>query len=98
MGELVVSLPERSPLVPTPITGTLSGEAAKGDAVAVAVNGVVAAVCQAYRQSSSAPVRFSALAAPTAFEPGENTVQVFLVEGAGDFPTLRELPVTLVGT
>jgi hypothetical protein len=97
VSELLASLPKRSTLVPTPITGTLSGEAAKGDTVAVAVNGVVAAVCQAYQESPSAPVRFSALAAPSAFTPGENPVQVFLVGGASDFPALRELPVTLVG-
>ena len=96
LSRLIASLPEGSHFVPTPITGALGGGvAARGDALAVAVNGVVRAVCQAYQESPGSGVRFSALVPTTVFRPGENTVQVFLVDGTPASPTLRELPVKL---
>jgi len=93
---LLAALPEDSSAVPSPITGVLTGEAAAGDALAVAVNGRIAAVCEAYRPSGG-DVQFSALAPATAFRPGENRVRVFLVGGAPERPVLRELTVELEG-
>ena len=91
---LLRSLPARSPAVPSPLTGTLSGDIGKGDSVAVALNGRIAAVCQAY-QGQDGVVRFSALAPESAFRPGRNQVRFFLVGGAPDAPRLRELGTRL---
>jgi hypothetical protein len=91
---LLRSLPPRSPAVPSPLAGTLSGDVAKGDPVAIALNGRIAAVCQAY-QGQDGVVRFSALAPESAFTPGENEVRVFVVDGSAGSPTLRELTTRL---
>jgi hypothetical protein len=91
---LVRSLPSRSGAVPSPLAGTLSGGVAKGDSVAVALNGRIAAVCRAY-QGADGVTRFSALAPESAFRPGRNEPRFFLVEGAPGSPALHELSTRL---
>lgn len=93
--ELLRALPRRSPLVPSPIAGTLTGAAGRGDTIAVAINGEIAAVCQAYQQREN-PVRFSALASPDTFRRGDNAVRIFVVGGSPGEPALAELATRLV--
>ena len=80
--------PRGSALVPSPLVGTLSGVSA-GQAVAVAVNGRIAAVSVAYRNPGGGPVRFSALAGEDAFRAGRNAVRVFVVAGTSGAPDAR---------
>ena len=87
--KLVRAFPRRSQLIPSPLTGPVSGLHA-GDTIAVALNGQVAAVSAVYRGP-----RFSALVAESAFRPGRNAVRAFLVTGSASAPRLRELRVRL---
>ena len=86
--------PRGSALVPSPLVGTLSGVSA-GQAIAVAVNGRIAAVSVAYRNPGGGPVRFSALAGEDAFRAGRNAVRVFVVAGRPAHPTLDEATTSL---
>jgi hypothetical protein len=87
--KLVRAFPRRSQLIPSPLTGPVSGLHA-GDTIAVALNGQVAAVSAVYRGP-----RFSALVPESAFRPGRNAVRAFLVTGSASTPQLRELGVRL---
>ena len=87
--KLVRAFPRRSRLVPSPLTGPVSG-LRPGDAIAVALNGQVAAVSAVYRGP-----RFSALVPEAAFRAGRNSVRAFLVTGSTSAPRLRELRVKL---
>jgi len=89
VSELLGSLPPRPPLVPTPVTGRVTGTAGPGDVLAVAVNGVVEAVCAVSGEEGAA--RFSALVPPEAFVRGANEVRVFVVGGSPASPSLAEL-------
>jgi hypothetical protein len=82
---LLRKLPKASPLVPSPLSGTIS-RLRPGQALAFALNGQIAAVTQVYRGS-----RFSALAAESAFRPGRNSLRAFLVTGRTSAPQLHEL-------
>ena len=59
------------------------------DAIAVALNGRIAAVSLVYRGP-----HFSALVPESAFRPGRNSVRAFLVSGSPSAPQLRELRVS----
>jgi hypothetical protein len=85
--KLVRAFPKRSRAIPSPLTGPVSG-LHQGDAVAVALNGRIAAVSAVYRGS-----RFSALVPESAFRPGRNSVRAFVVTGSPASPQLRELSV-----
>jgi hypothetical protein len=87
--KLVRAFPKRSRLIPSPLTGPVSG-LHSGDAIAVALNGQIAAVSVAYRGP-----RFSALVPESAFRAGRNSVRAFLVTGSASAPQLRELRVRL---
>jgi hypothetical protein len=87
--KLVRALPKRSQLIPSPLTGPVSG-LHPGDAIAVALNGQIAAVSAVYRGP-----RFSALVPETAFRPGRNSVRAFVISGSPAAPRLRELRVSL---
>jgi hypothetical protein len=89
--KLVRAFPRRSQLIPSPLTGPVSG-LHPGDAVAVALNGQIAAVSIVYRGP-----RFSALLPESAFRTGRNSVRAFLVTGSPPSPQLRELRVRLSG-
>ena len=86
---LLRKLPKASLLIPSPLSGSLSG-VRPGETIAFALNGRIAAVSQAYRGP-----RFSALAPESAFRAGRNSVRVFLVTGSTAAPQLHELRVRL---
>ena len=92
--KLVRAFPRRSPLVPSPLVGTLSG-VNPGEAIAVALDGRIAAVSVAYRDPQGGPVRFSVLPAESAFRTGRNPVRLFVVSGSTASPQLRELKTSL---
>lgn len=92
--KLVRRFPRNSALVPSPLAGTLSGVRA-GQAVAVAVNGRIAAVSVAYRNPGGGAVRFSALAGESAFRTGRNAVRVYVVSGDPAAPRLRAVKTAL---
>ena len=89
--KLVRAFPKRSQLIPSPLTGPVSG-LHPGDAIALALNGQVAAVSVVYRGP-----RFSALVPESAFRRGRNAVRAFLVTGSPSSPQLRELQLRLSG-
>jgi len=88
---LLRKLPKRSLLIPSPVSGSLSGMR-PGDTIAFALNGRIAAVSQVYRGP-----RLSALAPESAFRAGRNSVRAFLVTGSATAPQLHELRVRLSG-
>jgi Sulfatase len=92
--KLVRSFSRRSPLIPSPLVGTLSGIAA-GDAIALALDGRIAAVSAAYREPSGGRVRFSLLPPESAFQAGRNSVRLFVVSGSPARPQLREIQTSL---
>ena len=92
--KLLLAMPRHSPLIPSPLVGTLSGVAA-GDALALALNGRIAAVSAAYRDPSGGQVRFSVLPAESAFRTGRNFVRLFVVSGSPSRPELREVATRL---
>jgi hypothetical protein len=80
--------------VPSPLAGTLSG-VHLGAAVAVALNGRIAAVSVAYRNPGGGPLRFSELPLESAFRAGRNSVRFFVVTGPRTQPRLEELSTRL---
>jgi Sulfatase len=88
--KLVRRFPRNSSLVPSPLAGTLSGVKA-GQAVALAVNGRIAAVSVAYRNPGGGPVRFSELVGENAFRAGRNAIRVYVVSGDPAAPHLESL-------
>ncbi len=91
--KLLRALPKRMQLVPSPLSGTISGLRA-GTTLAFALNGRMAALTQAYRDRGGG-LRFSALAPDSAFRPGRNTLRAFVVSGPVSAPALREVRVAL---
>jgi hypothetical protein len=91
---LLRAFPRGSPLVPSPLSGTLSG-VNRGQAIAVALNGRIAAVSVAYRNPAGGPVRFSELAPESAFRAGRNSIRVFVVSGSTSRPRLRPIRTSL---
>ena len=89
---LLRSLPARSAGIPSPLVGTLTGVRA-GRALALAVNGRVAAVARAFELAGA--VRFSALAPESAFRQGANEVRVFVLDGPAAAADARELRTSL---
>ncbi len=89
---LLRSLPNGSPLIPSPLTGYLP-HLRYGSWIALALNGRIAAVSHTYGVAGK--LRFSLLASDSAFRTGQNDARVFLVSGATAHPRLRELRVTL---
>ncbi|MDQ3865643.1 MAG: hypothetical protein M3304_02255, partial [Actinomycetota bacterium] len=89
---LLRSLREPIRAVPSPLVGKLSG-VADGKALAVAINGRVASLTEAYDIGRG--VHFSALTPDSAFAGGENEVRLFVVDGPGAEPGLHELRTSL---
>jgi hypothetical protein len=85
---LLQSVNPRSALAPSYITGTVGGDGARsGLELAVALNGRIAAVGRTFR--SGGALRFSAFVPESAFRPGRNRVDVFLVSGRAGALALR---------
>jgi hypothetical protein len=69
------------PFVPSPLPGRISGDGARvGRTLAVAVNGLIAAVATTYGVRDT--TQFSALAPESAFRLGRNEIEVYWLEGA----------------
>lgn len=91
---LLRSLPRRSALLPSPLTGTVSGnDAAPRELLAIAVNGRIASVARTFQFAGA--TRFSGLAPESAFKAGANAVTVYLVAGEGASTRLRPLTTSL---
>jgi hypothetical protein len=93
-GGLLGDVDPAGPLVPSFITGELSGVPA-ASRLAVAVDGRVAA--EAVRWRDGATERFSAVVSPTAFARGANSVDLIAVTGGGDRRQLTRLPGAALG-
>ena len=89
---LLRNLPKGSPLVPSPVVGTLP-HLRVGQWIALALNGRLAAVAHSY--GSGGKLRFSVLPADSAFRTGANDVRMFVVTGPAKSPKLQELHVQL---
>jgi Sulfatase len=84
------SLPAHPRVVPTPIPGSLTGPgAARGEDMAVALNGQVAAVTRSFDNYGS--IDFQALVPQSAFQAGRNKVEVFWVTAGAGGLTLERL-------
>ena len=83
-----------SPLVPSPLAGSISG-LAKGTTLAFALNGRIAAVTGVYREPAGGALRFSALVGESGFRTGRNSVTAFVVTGPAASPRLRAIRVLL---
>ena len=77
-----------SPVAPVRVAGRIEGAPA-GEDVAIAVDGRIVAVTRSFELAGD--VLVSAVVPESAFRPGENSVRLYLVEGAGQDATLREL-------
>lgn len=71
-----------APEVPAFVTAQLSGSAAGGETIAIAVNRRIVAVTHSYLDGSD--VRVGAIVPPTAFTRGENRVEALAVTGEGE--------------
>ena len=89
---LLRNLPKGSPLVPSPVVGTLP-DLRVGQWLALALNGRIAAVSHSY--GTGGKLRFSLLAGDGSFRSGRNDVRMFVLTGATAKPRLQELHVTL---
>jgi hypothetical protein len=91
--KLLRALPKHSPLVPSPLAGTLAG-VEDNQPLAVAVNGRIAGVTRSYTELGGG-LKFSALVPDDAFRAGANEVRLFMLSGSAASPVLQELRVTL---
>jgi hypothetical protein len=89
---LLRNLPQGSPLVPSPVVGTLP-HLRVGKWLALALNGRVAAVSHSY--GAGGKLRFTLLAADSSFRSGRNDVRIFVIAGSKAKPRLQELQVEL---
>jgi len=62
---------------------------------AVAVNGVIGGVSETFSSAGSDPTWFSAVVPDSLMRPGDNHLQLFVLEAAGSRQRLR--PLTLTG-
>jgi hypothetical protein len=91
---LLRKFPRNSPLVPSPLAGSISG-LAKSTTLAFALNGRIAAVTRVYREPSGGALRFSALVGESGFRTGRNAVMAYVVTGKASKPRLRAIRVAL---
>jgi arylsulfatase A-like enzyme len=75
------------------LTRTAPGTPAR-PSVAVAVNGVIGGVSGTFASGDSPPTWFAAMVPDTLFRPGDNELQLFLLDGAGGQQRLRPLALT----
>jgi Sulfatase len=87
-----------SGVVPSWVSGQLTGTAPgvpSRPPIAVAVNGVIGGVSETFSSAGSDPTWFSAVVSDSLMRPGDNHLQLFVVESAGGQQRLR--PLTLTG-
>jgi hypothetical protein len=77
------------------LTGTAPGTSPR-PAVVVAVNGVIGGVSETFASGGSSPTWFSAMVPDTLMRPGDNQLQLFLLDTAGRQQRLH--PLTLTGS
>jgi hypothetical protein len=83
--------------VPAQVAGHLTGTtpgAAPRPAVAVAVNGVIGGVSETFATGDSPPTWFSAMVPDTLLRPGDNQLQLFLLDTTGGQQRLHPLNLT----
>jgi hypothetical protein len=82
---------QESVLSPAHVVGVLEGNGAEpGLDVAVAVNGTIAATARTF--SFLGDVRFEALARESAFRPGQNEIDVYVITADGELLKARGRP------
>jgi hypothetical protein len=82
---------QESVLSPAHVVGVLEGNGAEpGLDVAVAVNGTIAATARTF--SFLGDVRFEALARESAFRPGQNEIDVYVITAGGELLKARGRP------
>ena len=86
------SVDASSDVVPSYLTGKISGGAGSGEELAVAVNGVVAATTRSYEDQGDE--RFAALVPENSLHSGQNDVRVYAVRSDGGSVVLAELEGT----
>jgi PAS domain-containing protein len=82
-------------LVPSFVTGRITGHIAAGTPLAVGVNGTVRATTEAFRDGDD--VRLAGLVPPFAFRQGSNSIEVYAIGGASGrvlSPLTTERPAT----
>jgi len=62
--------------------------------VAVAINGVIAAVSETFTAGGPSPTWFSAMVSDSLMHPGDNRLQLFLLDGTGGQQRLHPLTLT----
>jgi hypothetical protein len=72
------------------VSGRVKGGKAPA-AVALAINGRIAATSPTFRTLRSGPTWFAGMVPPSAFRAGANSVQVYAVSGSSAAPRLRKL-------
>jgi Sulfatase len=82
----------RANLIPTWIQGDLTGGVQTGDDLAVAVNGRIAAVTEAF--DAGGQTKFAAMVPESSMHDGRNDVSVFVVHDNGQLSELRGSSVT----
>ena len=80
-GQVYSSVTPGASEVPVYVTGRVTGSSRHGEAVAIAVNGRIAAVTRSYR--SGGDLRVGALVPESAFRKGANDVEALAVIGSG---------------
>jgi hypothetical protein len=78
-----------SGFVPTRVVGTVDGAPRSGRALAIAVNGEIAATTETYVQGEA--TRFAAMVPESSFRRGRNDVEVFGIASTGGVQTLARL-------
>jgi hypothetical protein len=76
--------------LPCYVSGRVKGGKAPA-AVALAINGRIAATSPTFRTLRSGPTWFAGMVPPSAFRAGANSVQVYAVSGSSAAPRLRKL-------
>jgi len=87
---LLADVDLNSALVPTHVSGHLSGDTAAPDIhLAVAVNGRIAGTTQSFHSGSA--IAFSAYLPESAFRSGANPVEIFRIDRAGEQVSLASI-------
>jgi hypothetical protein len=80
-----------APVVPSLLSGRVTGNVPPGSAIAVAVNGRVRGISETF--SAGGETRLAVMVPPDAFEPGRNRVDVLAIERIGGRTRLTALDV-----
>ena len=87
--QLLGAVDLRSEIIPTYVTGRISGGSGKDEDLALALNGTIAATTRSYDDAGEE--RFAALVPERMLHTGSNLVEVFAVTGTSARPELERL-------